>query len=104
MLDPVKLAQDLIRCPSITPEDAGALGVLEAALKSLGFACERLVFEAPGTARTENLFARVGTGAPLFCFAGHTDVVPPGDTKLWRHDPFAGAVEDGTLYGRGAAD
>lgn len=104
MLDPVKLAQYLIRCPSVTPEDAGALGVLEAALKPLGFACERLVFEAPGTARTENLFARIGTGAPLFCFAGHTDVVPAGDPKLWRHDPFAGVVEDGTLYGRGAAD
>src|SRR5512141_729014 len=104
MLDPVALAQALIRCPSVTPNDEGALGVLEDALKPLGFACERLACEEPGTPRTENLFARIGSGAPLFCFAGHTDVVPPGDAKLWRHDPFGGVVEGGTLYGRGAAD
>jgi succinyl-diaminopimelate desuccinylase len=104
MLDPVTLAQALIRCPSITPHDAGALGTLEDALKPLGFDCHRLAFEEPGTPRTENLFARIGTAAPLFCFAGHTDVVPPGDAKLWRHDPFGGVIEDGTLYGRGIAD
>ncbi len=104
MLDPVALAQALIRCPSVTPNDAGALGVLEEALKPLGFACERLPFEEPGTPPTENLFARIGSGAPLFCFAGHTDVVPPGDAKLWRHDPFGGVIDGGVLYGRGAAD
>jgi succinyl-diaminopimelate desuccinylase len=103
MLDPLSLAQALIRCPSVTPNDAGALAVLERALGPLGFACHRLVFE-DGAPRTENLYAQIGTGAPLFCFAGHTDVVPPGDAKLWRHDPFGAAVENGVLYGRGATD
>ncbi len=103
-IDPMELAQALIRCPSVTPADAGALDVLQAALEGAGFACTRLPFEAPGTARVDNLFARIGSGAPHFCFAGHTDVVPPGDAALWRHDPFAAAIVDGTLYGRGAAD
>jgi succinyl-diaminopimelate desuccinylase len=104
MLDPVMLAQELIRCPSVTPADAGALGVLEAALAPLGFSCTRLRFEAPGTAPIDNLYARIGSGAPNFCFAGHTDVVPPGDTALWRADPFAAEIRDRFLYGRGAAD
>jgi succinyl-diaminopimelate desuccinylase len=103
-IDPVSLAQALIRCPSVTPEDAGALDVLEAALTPLGFACERLRFEAPGTKPIENLFARIGTRAPHFCFAGHTDVVPPGDRASWRHDPFAGEIQNDVLHGRGAAD
>jgi len=103
-IDPIALSQALIRCPSVTPADAGALGVLEAALKPLGFACERLRFEADGTAPVENLHARIGLGAPHFCFAGHTDVVPPGDLTLWRFDPFAAEIRDGVLYGRGAAD
>src|ERR1700733_15463937 len=102
MLDPVILAQELIRCPSVTPADAGAIGVLEAALTPLGFSCTRLRFEAPGTAPIDNLYARIGNGAPNFCFAGHTDVVPPGDG--WRSDPFGAENRDGTLYGRGAAD
>ena len=102
--DPVALSQALIRCPSVTPADAGAIAVLEAALKPLGFACHRLRFEDAGTAPIENLYARIGTQGPNFCFAGHTDVVPPGDAKLWRHDPFAAVIENGTLYGRGAAD
>ena len=102
--DPVSLAQDLIRCQSVTPADGGALGVLEAVLKSLGFACERLRFEQPGTVPIDNLYARLGTSAPHFCFAGHTDVVPPGDVKAWRSDPFAAEIRDGVLYGRGAAD
>ncbi len=102
--DPIALAQALIRRPSVTPEDAGALDVLEAALTPLGFACHRLRFEAPGTAPIENLYARIGNAAPHFCFAGHTDVVPPGDAKLWRSDPFAAEIRDGVLYGRGAAD
>jgi succinyl-diaminopimelate desuccinylase len=103
MLDPLSLAQALIRCPSVTPNDAGALAVLEQALGPLGFACHRLVFE-DGAPRTENLFAQIGTEAPLFCFAGHTDVVPPGDARLWRHAPFGAEVENGMLYGRGATD
>jgi succinyl-diaminopimelate desuccinylase len=97
MTNPVALAQALIRRPSITPADAGALDVLEAALKPLGFACHRLPF-----GDVDNLYARLGASGPNFCFAGHTDVVPPGEG--WRHDPFAATVEDGVLYGRGAAD
>jgi succinyl-diaminopimelate desuccinylase len=97
VIDPVALAQELIRRPSVTPKDAGALDVLEAALKPLGFACHRLPF-----GDVDNLYARLGDSGPHFCFAGHTDVVPPGEG--WRHDPFAAQIENGTLYGRGAAD
>jgi succinyl-diaminopimelate desuccinylase len=97
VIDPVALAQELIRRPSVTPADAGALDVLQAALESLGFACRRLPF-----GDVDNLYARLGDGAPNFCFAGHTDVVPPGEG--WRHAPFEGVIEDGTLFGRGAAD
>ncbi|MGZ5928314.1 MAG: succinyl-diaminopimelate desuccinylase [Rhizomicrobium sp.] len=102
MLDAVALTQALIRCPSVTPADAGALAVLEAALKPLGFDCHRLRFEQEGTAPIDNLYARLGTGAPHFCFAGHSDVVPPGDG--WARDPFSATIIDGVLYGRGAAD
>ncbi len=102
MLDAVALTQDLIRCPSVTPADAGALAVLEAALTPLGFVCHRLRFEQDGTPPIENLYARLGTGAPHFCFAGHSDVVPPGDG--WARDPFAATITDGMLHGRGAAD
>jgi succinyl-diaminopimelate desuccinylase len=102
--DPIALSQALIRCPSVTPADAGALSVLEASLTPLGFACHRQRFEESGMASIENLYARIGTQGPNLCFAGHSDVVPPGDAKLWRHDPFAAVIEDGTLYGRGAAD
>ena len=103
-IDPVALAQALIRCPSVTPADAGALDVLEASLTPLGFACQRLPFQAEGTARVENLYARIGSQGPNFCFAGHTDVVPPGDASLWRSDPFGAEIRDGILYGRGASD
>src|SRR5262245_16865137 len=78
-VDAIALTQALIRCPSVTPEDAGVLAVLESALKPLGFTCERLRFEEEGAKPTENLYARLGTARPNFCFAGHTDVVPPGD-------------------------
>ena len=101
-MDAVALTQALIRCPSVTPADAGALDVLERALKPLGFACHRLRFEQDGTPPIDNLYARIGTGAPHFCFAGHSDVVPPGDG--WAHDPFAAVISDGVLFGRGAAD
>ena len=105
MIDPVALAADLIRRPSVTPQDAGALGVLESALKPIGFECQRLKFEAKGTAPVENLFAKKAVGSGRhFCFAGHTDVVPPGPRENWAQDPFAGAVADGRLHGRGAAD
>jgi succinyl-diaminopimelate desuccinylase len=102
--DPVALAQALIRCPSVTPQDAGTLDVLEKTLTPLGFTCHRLRFEQDGTDPVDNLYARIGTGAPHFCYAGHTDVVPPGDVSLWRYGPFEAEIRDGTLYGRGAAD
>ncbi|MBV9992107.1 MAG: succinyl-diaminopimelate desuccinylase [Alphaproteobacteria bacterium] len=103
-MDPVELARRLIRCPSVTPKDEGALGHLRAALEALGFDCFPLRFEQDGTAPVDNLYARLGSGCPNFCFAGHTDVVPPGDAAHWRHDPFAAEIRDGVLYGRGAAD
>ncbi|MBU6444358.1 MAG: succinyl-diaminopimelate desuccinylase [Alphaproteobacteria bacterium] len=103
-LDPIALSQALIRCRSVTPEDGGALAVLEAALVSIGFQCHRLRFEEEGSAPVENLYARYGHAGPNFCFAGHTDVVPPGDAAHWRHDPFAAVIENGMLYGRGASD
>ena len=102
--DPVSLSQALIRCPSVTPKDEGAIGFVEAALKELGFSCRRMRLQAPGSEAVENLYARLGTDAPNFCFAGHTDVVPVGDAKAWRHDPFAAEIQGGVLYGRGAAD
>jgi succinyl-diaminopimelate desuccinylase len=101
--DPIPLAQALIRRKSVTPADDGALDVVQRALEPLGFSCTRLVF-GPDDYRVDNLFARRGTGAPHFCYAGHTDVVPPGDAAAWADDPFAGVVKDGRLYGRGACD
>jgi succinyl-diaminopimelate desuccinylase len=97
--DAIALAQTLIRCPSVTPEDAGALAVLEEAIKPLGFSCRRLRFDD-----VENLYARLGTASPNLCFAGHTDVVPPGERGQWKRDPFAAEIVDGVLYGRGATD
>lgn len=97
LADPLPLAQALIRCNSVTPADGGAQGVLAAALERLGFRVERLRF-----GEIENLYARWGDGAPHFCFAGHTDVVPAGDG--WRGEPFGAEVRDGVLYGRGACD
>jgi succinyl-diaminopimelate desuccinylase len=103
-LDPVELTRALIRRPSVTPKDEGALGVLEDVLKPLGFACHRLLFSEPGTPDIDNLYARWGTGGPHFCFAGHMDVVPVGDLKGWTVDPFGGEIVDGQVYGRGATD
>ncbi len=96
-MEALDLARALIRRPSVTPVDAGALDVLEAVLKELGFSCHRLKFGETG-----NLYARLGSEKPHFCFAGHTDVVPVGEG--WTHEPFAAEVKDGVLYGRGAAD
>jgi len=104
LLDPVALAQDLIRCPSVTPTEGGALDLLEARLTELGFTCARLPFSDPDTPDVDNLYARLGTEAPHFCFAGHTDVVPVGDTKAWSVDPFEAVIKDGLLLGRGATD
>jgi len=102
--DPIALSQALIRCPSVTPEDAGALGVLAEALENTGFECHRLRFVDVGTPDIDNLYARIGTRGRNFCFAGHTDVVPVGAQEDWSHDPFSGEVIDGDLHGRGAAD
>jgi succinyl-diaminopimelate desuccinylase len=102
--DPVALTRALIRCPSVTPENHGALDLIEEVLARLGFACHRLTFEEPGTAPVANLYARLGTGAPHLAFAGHTDVVPPGNPAAWRVDPFAAEVIDDAIYGRGAVD
>ena len=99
----VQLAQRLVRCPSVTPVEGGALDLLQDEFTKLGFDCTRLPFGA-GEKRIDNLFARRGTGGPHFAFAGHTDVVPVGDAAQWRHDPFGGTLVDGKLYGRGAAD
>lgn len=98
-LDPVSLAQRLIQRPSITPVDAGALDVMQDALEQLGFSCRRYRFED-----VDNLYARLGTAEPCFMFAGHTDVVPPGDEAAWSKPPFDAETEDGVLWGRGAAD
>lgn len=102
--DALGLAQALIRCASVTPAEAGALSLLQGRLEELGFRCWRLPFESPGAAPVDNLYARIGQGRPHFCFAGHTDVVPPGDCASWSVDPFGAVIRGGKLYGRGAVD
>lgn len=102
--DPVALAQALIRCRSVTPVEGGALTLLQAVLEPMGFVCHRMTFREAGTPDVENLYARRGTAGPNLCFAGHTDVVPPGDAAAWHYDPFGAEVRDGVLYGRGAVD
>ncbi|MCC8964463.1 succinyl-diaminopimelate desuccinylase [Bradyrhizobium sp. Pear76] len=104
MNDAVSITRDLVRCPSVTPADAGALGVLENLLKAAGFDVHRVTFSEPGTADVDNLYARIGSSAPHITFAGHTDVVPPGDEAAWTLGAFSGEVKDGYLYGRGAVD
>ena len=103
-IDPVDLAAKLIRRPSVTPADEGALSVLIDAIKPMGFSATRLTFEEEGTPPVENLYARFGDTGPNFCFAGHTDVVPAGDDDAWSRTPFGGEQHDGVLWGRGAAD
>src|SRR6201984_3536567 len=104
MTDALSIAQQLIRCPSVTPADAGALGVLENLLKTHGFEVHRVTFSEPGTTDIDNLYARIGSEPPHITFAGHTDVVPAGDETAWSHGAFSGDVKDGILYGRGAVD
>lgn len=106
MTDPsaLAIARELIVCPSVTPAEAGALDALQARLEAAGFACTRLPFGGGDTDRVDNLFARIGSGPPHLSFAGHTDVVPPGDEGAWTHPPFAAAVDKGCLWGRGAVD
>jgi succinyl-diaminopimelate desuccinylase len=102
--DPLALAGALIRCPSVTPVEGGALDLLQAVLTQMGFVCERMRFTDETSPAVDNLYARRGTEAPHFCFAGHTDVVPVGEEKQWTVPPFAGEVRNGELRGRGAAD
>lgn len=102
--DPVALTQALVRCPSITPIDAGALDLLTHVLEGLGLEVHRLTFEGDGGPLTHNLYARWGDTAPHFCFAGHTDVVPAGDENAWRYPPFSGQIDQEYLWGRGAVD
>jgi succinyl-diaminopimelate desuccinylase len=102
--DPIALTRDLIRCPSVTPAEGGALAFLESVLKQAGFTVHRMTFSEPGTEDVENLYARLGTQGPHLTFAGHTDVVPPGDQSAWKHPPFAGEVDGSALFGRGAVD
>ncbi len=102
--DPVAIARDLIRCPSVTPEDGGALGFLQGLLEQAGFTVHRTIFTEPGTVPIDNLYARIGLAKPNLLFAGHTDVVPAGNEAAWSHPPFAGEVAGDILYGRGAVD
>jgi succinyl-diaminopimelate desuccinylase len=102
--DPVAIARDLVRCPSVTPAEGGALAFLEGLLKKAGFTVHRMTCREPGTDEVENLYARIGTASPNLVIAGHTDVVPPGDESAWKHPPFSGEVANGEMYGRGAVD
>jgi succinyl-diaminopimelate desuccinylase len=102
--DPVAIARDLIRCPSVTPEEGGAIAYLQRTLAAGGFEVHRVMFTEPGYDNIENLYARIGTGAPHFVFAGHTDVVPPGEERLWTYAPFFGEISEEVLFGRGAVD
>lgn len=103
-LDPVALTQALVRCPSVTPAEGGALGLIAELLAAEGFTVERPVFSAAGTPDVENLYARIGREGPVFVIAGHTDVVPVGDAGAWTRAPFGGTISDGMLHGRGACD
>ncbi|WP_026606195.1 succinyl-diaminopimelate desuccinylase [Methylocapsa acidiphila] len=98
------LCRALVQCNSVTPQDGGTLDVLEATLKRAGFATHRVVFSEPGTPDIDNLYARIGSGAPYLIFAGHTDVVPIGDAAKWRFDPFSAELAEGAVWGRGVAD
>ncbi len=102
-IDPIKLTSELIKCPSVTPVDAGVLDLISTQLESLGFTCTRLPF-GNDKKKVDNLFARIGSESPHFCFAGHVDVVPEGDVSSWSTPPFSGAIKDGKICGRGASD
>jgi len=100
----LKISQDLIKCPSVTPKDEGVFAVLETALAELGFECHVKTFEEDGLEPVTNIFAKIGKGNPHFCFAGHVDVVPVGDEDAWTQPPFGATIHDKALYGRGASD
>jgi succinyl-diaminopimelate desuccinylase len=102
--DPVALTQALIRCESVTPHEGGALTLLQHVLEPAGFVCHRMTMTEAGTPDVENLYARLPANGPNLCFAGHTDVVPPGDVSKWSEPPFSGNIRNGELYGRGTVD
>ncbi len=101
--DVIKLTQELIKFPSLTPAGDDIFDYLQNLLKPLGFDCQMMNFQSNGS-QVMNLFARYGAGAPHFCFAGHVDVVPVGDLGNWQYPPYAGEIDSGLLYGRGAVD
>ena len=101
---PALILRDLVRCPSVTPEEGGALTFLQQVLEPLGFTCNRVTFSDDGTPDVENLYCRLGDHGPHLMFAGHTDVVPAGDEASWKLPPFEGAVADGVMTGRGTVD
>src|SRR6202158_1143736 len=102
--DPVEIAKALIRCRSVTREEGRRLEYLGALFGGAGFEIHRQKFSSPGMPEIDNLFAKIGGGKPHLVFAGHTDVVPPGNESSWSHPPFAGEIADGKLFGRGASD
>ncbi|EJF79283.1 Succinyl-diaminopimelate desuccinylase [Candidatus Bartonella washoeensis] len=104
LTDPTQLLQALVRCPSVTPREAGALSTLEQFLKKIGFRVERPIFTDKNTEDVENLYAKIGKEGPHLMFAGHTDVVPPGALESWTYPPFEAVIDQGKLYGRGAVD
>ena len=104
IINELQLSKDLIRFPSITPKDAGAIKFLSNKLKKLGFNCKILEFKGKGSKPIKNLYARIGKKGPNLCYAGHTDVVPPGNLKDWTVNPFKPAVKNNHLIGRGAND
>lgn len=103
-MNALSLTQALLKCPSVTPVEGGALDLLHGILSKAGFICERMVFSDKNTPTIDNLYARYGTSEPFLLFAGHTDVVPTGDLSQWTHPPFSGAIHEGEVYGRGAVD
>ena len=104
IINELSFTKELIKIPSVTPIDAGAIDLVTKRLKSLGFKCTILNFKDKNTPPIKNLYARLGTSSPNFCFAGHTDVVPTGNAKSWDAGPFSGIVKNGKIYGRGASD
>ena len=99
LISELKLAKELIRKPSVTPKDAGAIEFLAKKLRALGFKCQIMNFK-----NIKNLYAKLGNSSPNFCYAGHTDVVPAGNLKSWSVNPFSGTIKNGKLIGRGASD
>ena len=102
--DPIILTQDLVKCPSVTPEDAGALDIVEKHLSHLNFSCTRLPFSGNNSYEVDNLFATLGSNGKHLAFAGHTDVVPPGNLNSWTYPPFEAVIHENKLYGRGTED